>query len=232
MQVADRQAFSSTSLGASTVESGDRLRQAWARSLEQAGVENALKATNVVRSGVRLPTPESASSHNADPGPERLSLDDTDFVGRRVSKSNLKVGPDADCVVPRELQARVSGLSERVDEDLCIPSRTQNRADVLGGLGEGVGNNDLAPSRGLQVFGDWWAARKTTLLPCVQGLELVIRDAHISDAELVNVVSSTRSALSSIGKTLVRISLNGKAMPKQLPVFQSYSEPSEVNHGG
>lgn len=200
--------------GARTSTEG--MRQGWLKSLESAGLQDALR-------GVRV-FPGSSFSASA------LAMDQEAAVQlpHRSLPQGMTPQPAADDLVAAPLSTQ--GGEHHQESPMPFPSakEIQDTQPTLpagpsplvrpgmGVRGEILSLESLPASAWTTLQADW-QAHHTLVLSAAGGAEVWVRDARLKESDLLRLLADFRGSMAELGCSLVRLSLNGKLMYSRLP---------------
>lgn len=179
--------------------------QSWLRFMEQSGLADALKNTQLILAGVRQ---SSNSLPQAEQHQKVISQQDLSDSNHAMAKSSLQTLPES---INRQLS---NNRQVPLRPELPSESTMSNNGSI-----DQAGN--VADIKRLEAFKDMsgfqvarhyqeWSLRNTLVLPSEHGVELWIRDASLAENKLQQVLKSIRDSMGLLGASLVKVVVNGK----------------------
>jgi len=196
------------------------LRQTWLKVLEQTGLVDALQATRRFEADVSagggqalVDTPET---------PARKDVGSGDFFELASSASENGQGLAQTPGISNPLGITTSSqrpASPLQDRGYQVPLQSASLYGASDSAAETDRGNNARPESisHLPLAQQKWQTQKVTLLPTESGVEVWIRDTHLSTTEGTDLISGLRHAMSRLGVALVRVSLNGKPVNSTIP---------------
>lgn len=185
-------------------------QQSWLKALEDAGLRDALSETRRFRSGAG---PVATALEAA---PERAGKPAAAArLGETINPMPTDCPPGASA--PRETASVGSGSALRRDGSAKLPMGTGVTAftapPTLGEpetVGSEIGGDAESRLPLEMMLRQKWQARKVTVLPYEEGVEVWVRDSTVSGEGLKGMLGGVQKSASELGTTVVRVFVNGR----------------------
>ncbi|MBI2308404.1 MAG: hypothetical protein HYU78_13960 [Rhodocyclales bacterium] len=209
MPFIDHLGTSSTYSGHGASAGGEVQQRSWLKALEDAGLRDALSETRRFRSGSGHPAPASDSAPEqagrlaATPG--LAETIDTVAVRFHSGRSTSPGGaPAGEVPTPFGGSAKLPAGASPMG---AVVTPAHGEAGSFGNEIVGSAESRLPLE---MVLRQKWQARKVTVLPYEEGVEVWVRDSTVSGEGLKGLLTGVQRSASELGATVVRVFVNGK----------------------